>query len=111
MEISSGRQGNEVDSNALRKRTLREGIAHQREELSNVFQELLQQLTTSCSQAWADRAKLDLVLSEVNPTSGRINGLDYKQKPDAYSVTVLWQSIAARADMPLSMDECRNYCR
>ncbi len=46
------------------KKTLQESIAHQRKELLNILQEPLQQLAARCSQAWTDRARLDLVLSE-----------------------------------------------
>ena len=46
------------------KKTLQESIAHQRKELLNILQEPLQQLAARCNQVWADRARLDLVLSE-----------------------------------------------
>jgi len=46
------------------KETLQESIAHQRKELSDILQEPLQQLAARCNQVWADRAKLDLALSE-----------------------------------------------
>jgi len=46
------------------KETLQESIAHQRKELLNILQEPLQQLAARCNQVWADRAKLDLALSE-----------------------------------------------
>jgi len=46
------------------KETLRESIAHQRKELSDILQEPLRQLAARCNQVWADRAKLDQVLGE-----------------------------------------------
>ena len=46
------------------RETLQESIAQQRRELLEVMQVPLQHLATRCNKVWADRAKLDLVLSE-----------------------------------------------
>ena len=46
------------------KETLQESIAQQRRELLEIMQEPLQQLAARCHPVWADRAKLDRVLSE-----------------------------------------------
>lgn len=46
------------------KETLQESIALQRTELLKVMQEPLQQLAAHCHPVWADRAELDLVLSD-----------------------------------------------
>jgi hypothetical protein len=48
--------------------TLQESIAQQREELLQTMQEPLRQLAARCSAVWADRDKLDAVLSEGLPT-------------------------------------------
>jgi hypothetical protein len=46
------------------KKTLQESIALQRAELLEIMQEPLQQLAAFCHPVWADRERLDLVLSD-----------------------------------------------
>lgn len=48
--------------------TLQESIAQQRNELLQTMQEPLRQLAARCSAVWADRDRLDAVLSEGLPT-------------------------------------------
>jgi hypothetical protein len=84
------------------KETLRESIAHQREELIDTLQKPLQQLASSCVPVWGNRERLDDVLNNA------LSILPYGKSLYAMDIDAVQISDSMTREGKLEMDFARD---